>query len=549
MGLLFVKTADGKKKPSVWVYLFILLLVIGASAFFMVGDRVTGFDKVLKTDKAVEADMQTGDDAPPLIDMEQSNIEQDGLDAEAVNAMNKQVAREKGENNGWISEDRIREIKEKYQEETKQRTLSNFQPTVGDRLADFEDAPPPPPPVLPENIEKVDKPQRFMTLQERLAAEGIESGSTGGDSSSEFGIPEKVEEQQKKMENTRLGIPETLSGDEKMKNILPLGTFIPCVLESDIVTTDLQSTVWATVVLDVTFRRQLQLPKGLVRLRGKTASEPVQNMVDIYFDAMLFSDGTELPIEAFAYAAFDPRYPNRFKIRGVPGEMIVPPLYVKLQGLVYSAALGASDAYIQNYINENTTTPTSFQTVPTVNPITGQVETVIQEQQGAPVNNNIGGTVALSAGQAALTEWVEEAKQDLEKYRPYVVVEKGTPIFVQLEATVDVSKRAVNGVAKAQAEAMANGGMRMGGINPAENFAPGDARAKYTGSADTGSTGIQGDIAKASNDFLKQLQNVGPSDTSSLQQAQETLQRAQQSSGQSQSPTDLQQILQQIGGN
>jgi hypothetical protein len=271
-------------------------------------------------------------------------------------------------------------------------------------------------------------------------------------------------------------------------------------------------------------------------------------MVDIHFDVMLFSDGTELPINGFAYATFDPRYPTRFKVRGIPGEMIVPPLYVKLQGLVYSAALGASDAYIQNYANENTSTPSTFTTVPTINPITGQMESVIQEQQGQPINNNIGGTVALSAGQAALTEWVEEAKKDLEKYRPYVVIEKGTPIFVQLEETVDVSRRMVDGVAIAEAIAAEGGGIRMGGRDPNGSYAPGDARSKYSGLAERGADGITGDIATTSANFLKQLQNVGASsDTSSLQQAQEGLQRAQQSAGQS--PTDLQQVLQQMGGN
>lgn len=543
MGLLYVKTADGKKKPSVWVWIFLMLVILGGSVFLVTNDRVTGFDEVMKTEKA-QVSNTTG---PTPIEMAESGTDIEGLDAEAINAMNEQIEREKEENNGWISNDRIAEIKKKYEDETEQRSLSNFQPTVGDRLSDFEDAPPPPPPVLPENIEKVDKPQRFMTLAERLAAEGIEGGAAGSNSSSEFGVPEKVAIQKEEAEKERRGIPKSLDGEEPIKNLLPLGTYIPCVLESDVITTDLNSNVWATVVLDVTFRRQLQLPKGLVRLRGKTASEPVQNMVDIHFDVMLFSDGTELPINGFAYATFDPRFPNRFKVRGIPGEMIVPPLYVKLQGLVYSAALGASDAYIQNYINENTTIPNNFTTVPTINPVTGQVENVIQQQQGMPVNNNIGGTVALSAGQAALEEWVEEAKQDLEKYRPYVVIEKGTPIFVQLEETVDVSKRSVNGVARAEAAAMAAGSLRMGGVDSNQTFPPGDARAKYTGSADVGGDGVAGDIAKASNDFLKQLQSVGPADTSSLQQAQQALQKAQQSSGQS--PTDLQQVLQQMGAN
>lgn len=544
MGLLYVKTADGKKKPSVWVWLFLLLVILGGSIFLMTNDRITGFDGIMGKNNPQIQDQN----APAPIEMGESDTSTEGLDAEAINAMNEQIERETSENNGWLPQDRVAEIKSKFSEETKQRTLSNFQPSVGDRLQDFEDAQPAPAPVLPDNIENVDKPQRFMTLQERLAAEGIEGGGNSGASgSSEFGVPENIEKIQRDAENNRRGIPEATNEKPPIKNLLPLGTFIPCVLESDVITTDLNSTVWATVVLDVTFRRQLQLPKGLTKLRGRAASEPVQNMVDIHFDVLLFSDGTELPINAHAYAAFDPRFPNRFKVRGIPGEMIVPPLYAKLQGLVFAAALGASDAYIQNYANENTTTPTSFQTVPTINPVTGQVETVIQEQQGMPVNNNIAGTVGLSAAQGALTEWVEQAKEDLEKYRPYVVIEKGTPIFVQLEETVDVSERSINGVAKAQAEAMANGGVRMGGIPQNQVFAPGDARARYTGATEAGTSGVPGGIAEASNDFLKQLQNIGPADTAALQQAQEKLRSAQQSSGQN--SVDLQQVLQQMGGN
>ena len=544
MGLLFVKTSDGKKKPSVWVWIFALLLILGASIFFVTNDRITGFDEVMNTERAQAA----GPDAPAPIDMSETVKDEIGLDAEAINAMNGQIEREKEENNGWISQERMAEIKKKYEEETEARTRTNFQPTVSDRLSDFKDPMPVAPPPVPMDMDKVTKPQRFMTLAERLAAEGIEGTPGGLDAASEeFPIPERIIEQQKVADDLRKGVPPMTEKDEKMKNLLPMGTFIACILESDVITTDLNSHVWATVVLDVTFRRQMQLPKGLVRLRGRTAAEPVQNMVDIHFDVMLFSDGTELPINGFAYATFDPRYPNRFKVRGVPGEMIVPPLYVKLQGLVYAAALGASDAYIQNYINENTTQPNTFRTQPVIDPVTGQTSTVISESVGNPVNSNIGGTVALSAGQGALEEWVTEAKTDLEKYRPYVVIQKGTPVFVQLDETVDVSKRKVNGVAIAQAEAMAMGGTRTGTFGTGQAFHPADARARYSGGGGDGTAGIPGGIAQTGTDFFKQLQNIGPSNTEPLQKAQEALQNAQQSTGQSN--VDLQQILQQMGRN
>lgn len=548
MGFLYVKTADGKKKPSVWVWLFLLGLILAGSVFLVSNKRVTGMDEILNTDRAQMAN----NEGPAPMEMAESGRDIEGLDAEAINQMNEQIEREKSENNGWISNDRLNEIKRKYEQETLTRTKSNFQPTVEERLSSFSEPTATPPPPSPEALENVSKPKRFMTLAERLQAEGIESTPNRDSGSEEFGIPQAVADRQKLDENIRTGQPSLINQQERIKNLLPMGTFIPCVLESDIITTDLTSHVWATVVLDVTFRRQLQLPKGLVRLRGKTASEPVQNMVDIHFDVMLFSDGSELPINGFAYATFDPRFPNRFKIRGIPGEMIVPPLYMKLQGLVFAAALGASDAYIQNYVNENTSTPNTFTTVPYVDPVTGQTQSVITQNQGNPINNRIGETVGLSAAQGALEEWVAKAQEDLEKYRPYVVVEKGTPIFVQLDETVDVSQRKVNGVAIAQAEAAAAGGQRMGAANSNEIYPPGDARSKYSNRVGGNQSGVPGGIAAASNDFLKQLQNIQPADTSSLQKAQEVLQRAQQSAGQEntgQGNPNLQQVLQEIGGN
>lgn len=543
MGFLYVKTSDGKKKPSVWVWLFLLGLILAGSIFLVSNKRVTGMDKILSTDKA----QRENNEGPSPMEMGESSRDIQGLDAEAINQMNEQIDREKAENNGWISKERLDEIKRKYEEETLSRSKSNFQPTVDERLSNFSEPTSTPPPPSPEALENVTKPKRFMTLAERLEAEGIEGKPSRDSGSEEFGLPQAVADRQKNIEEMKSAQPPAMGGEQRIRNLLPMGTFIPCVLESDIITTDLSSNVWATVVLDVTFRRQLQLPKGLVRLRGKTASEPVQNMVDIHFDVMLFSDGAELPINGFAYATFDPRYPNRFKVRGIPGEMIVPPLYLKLQGLVYSAALGASDAYIQNFANENTTTPNTFTTVPYVDPVTGQTQSVITQEQGNPVNNRIGETVGLSAAQGALEEWVTQAQKDLEKYRPYVVVEKGTPIFVQLDETVDVAKRTINGVAIAQAEAMAAGTQRMGARSTDVLYPPGDARSQYSSRVGNSQSGTPGSIAEAGNDFLKQLQSIQPADTTSLQQSQQTLQRAQESTGQGN--PNLQQVLQEIGGN
>jgi len=552
MGFLYVKTADGKKRASVWVWVILLVILLGASVFFVTNKRETGMEQMIKGQQR-EDNLEVS-----KIAKDETNKNTEDMDTDAVNKMNEQIAREEEENGGWISNERKAEIRDKYIAETENKQSSNFNPSVDKRLEGFLDPEPTPTPIAQPQVQQQEKVENYMTLDDRLKAEGIEKKAMGSKSrATEFG--NKKETKQERENKIRQQGGARSQEFEKVANLLPMGTFIPCVLESDVVTSDLTSHVWATVVLDVTFRRQMQLPKGLVKLRGKTASEPVQNMVDIYFDVMLFSDGTELPIEGFAYAAFDPRYPTRFKVRGVPGEMIVPPMYVKLQSLVYSAALGASDAYIQNYINENTSTPSTFTTVPTINPVTGQVTSVIQQQQGQPVNNAIGETVALSAGQSALEDLVKKAKEDLEKYRPYVIVEKGTPIFVQIDKTIDVSKRQINGVEIAKAlaaEAAANGGKPVKDPNPI--FPPGDARAQYTGSRPSGDStdGMQGGVLDTSSAFFDKLQNLDPDTQKRLQEAQAGLSNAlkmqQQERGGSTTPAEnndaeLQAILDNMG--
>jgi hypothetical protein len=519
MGFLFVKTAEGKKKPSVWIWVGLLVMVLGASVFFVTSDGSTGLNLMQKT--------QGPEEKPTMITKEETAKSSGEIDADGQNRMNEQIARETAENGGWLDDARRDEIRRKYEEEFQTRQASNFRPTISDRLQGMNETEPTPTPVPMDTTQNAGKEKRYMTLEERLKVEGREGGSSNNNNGArEFPLPEKmVKEQQAQTQVTTASNSKEWT---KMRNILPMGTFIPCVLESDVVTTDLSSHVWATVVLDVTFRRQLQLPKGLVRLRGKTATEPVQNMVDIQFDVMLFSDGSELPINAFAYAAFDPRYPNRFKIRGIPGEMVVPPYYVELKRMLAAGLVSASDAFIQNYANENTETQSTFTTVPQINPTTGQVENVITEQQGQPVNNNIWGTVGLGVGQGAITKWQESVEKDAEKYRPYVTIEKGTAFFVQLDSTVDVSLRKVNGVAIAQAEAEAKRG-GIGGTQP-QVFARGDARYTLGSQAE----GLGGTRGAATDDFLRRLQSTDPQVARQLASANQNLSQAQQ---QSQTPS------------
>lgn len=554
MGFIFVKTEDGTKKPSVWVWLILLGIFLGISIFLVSGDRTTGLDEMAgKSRRQVEQRKPT-----PIVKGE-TEKESYEMDTRAINEMNAQIERERLDNGGFLSPEREREIRRKYEEESRARARSNFNPSVSNRLSEFENKQSEPePPITPTGTHMTSSPSSstYRTFSERVQAEGItpmkgEKGitftnnRTGG----------TVSSQQLRGGSLQSGV--SLQDGRSLKgpsNILPLGTFIPCVLDGDIVTSELNSHVWANVVLDVTFRRQLQLPKGLVKIRGKTATEPVQNVVDVFFDTMVFADGTELPIKGFAYAAFDPRHPHRFRTRGIPGEIVVPPLWPKLRGLLYGAALGASEAYIQNFINENTTERTTFSVVPIIDPATGRTYNQIQEQSQRPINTRIWETTALSSGKSILEGLIEETRRDMEKYKPYLVVEKGTPFFVQLEETVDVSNRRINGTALAREEEnlraleMTRQGLPM----KTEVFPPGDARAQYTGVAPTkvttggSSLGTMGSAINSANQQLTQAQEE-------LARASARAQSILQSGGAinptpptPQTPQDLQKILLQM---
>jgi len=551
MGLIFVKTADGKQKPSLFVWLLVLVVLLGGSLFIVTNKRTTGLEELHGNSRA-----QKQAEAPsPINKKETIKSSQAGMDAETQNAMEAQIKKETEENGGYLAPQRTDEIQRKYEAEYEQKQSANFRPTVTQRLGEMGKTNATPAPPKPAQPKKSASSGRYKTLAERMEADGIKPNQRGNSGGTDFKQPTNISKNQVDTNTIRSDTP-TGPNWSKSTNLLPLGTFIPCVLDGDVVTTDLTSHVWANVVLDTTFRRQLQLPKGIVKIRGKTASEPVQNLVDIFFDTMVFSDGTELPISGFAYAALDPRFPNRFKARGIPGKMIVPPYFVKLQSLIYSAALGASDAYIQNYLNENTTTQSTFTTVPTIDPNTGQVSNQIQQTQGQPVNNQIGATIGLSAGQAALEDLVTEAKKDLEKYRPYVTIEKGTPLYVQLDTTVDVNTRKINGTAIAkEAELQRNLALSAKGVpmpKTTEIYPPGDARAKYTGydpSTGTSSTAANATspgVQEATNQFLNQLQ-PNSQQAAALSQAEAGVAAARSGQTGTGNAAALQQLLQSIG--
>lgn len=256
------------------------------------------------------------------------------------------------------------------------------------------------------------------------------------------------------------------------QNFLPLGTYIPAILLEDVITNDLQQYITVSVADDVTFRKRMQLPKGAVMLRGRVAAEPVQDVADIHFDVMIFADGTELPCSGVAYSALDLRYPDRFRTRGLPGELITPPLYLKAKALYYTAVAGGLESYLED-TNQN--------------PNLGSGNITIQPPKGSGNYNDYFAQkknpdylkrAVLSGTLNTINVIKDDLQRDMERYRPYLKIEKGAPLFVQLEQTVNLSARTVNGLAKAQERerlTAAEGGAAY--ANSQIYYPPGDARA------------------------------------------------------------------------
>lgn len=254
--------------------------------------------------------------------------------------------------------------------------------------------------------------------------------------------------------------PKDTSGmfdpSEGPQNILPMGTFIACDLDQDVRSDSLSSYVWCTVVIDSTFRRQLQLPLGLARARGKVATQPVGDKVDIAFDVLQFSDGTEVPISGNAYTPFDLSAPDRFKERGIIGVLHTPPLYIELEGDLLAG--------IQGGLGGSGSTST-------VNSTFGSFSTTSNK------------SFLQGAGDSVASRLLDHADKMLATYQPYVTLEKGQPFFIQLDNDVDLNKRAVNGFATAQEKARL---AKIGELNALN--VPGAQIANMVGGGNAGST-------------------------------------------------------------
>jgi len=226
--------------------------------------------------------------------------------------------------------------------------------------------------------------------------------------------------------SSSVGGGNSFKGEGISANSVPTGTNIPVVLLQDVVTTNRNQYVWVQVAQEVIFRNQVQLPKG-VRIRGDTSGS-IREMVDINFDLMVFPDGTELRLDATAVNGFDPRFPNMYKLQGITGTYVVPPVWTKLLPIFIEAAIGYSDN------NREFRQPSGN---------TGSTASTETAESTPPPEENERINEAINSASSALGQMVIE---DLERYQPYVRLNRGQSFFVQTNSTLDFSNRTLGGM-------------------------------------------------------------------------------------------------------
>lgn len=106
------------------------------------------------------------------------------------------------------------------------------------------------------------------------------------------------------------------------KNFLPRGFFFPVYLLTTVQTVNQEDIVVLGVAENVIFQHKVQLPFG-TRLLGSAGASNFEDRVMINIDTILYPDGRELPISAFAKDSSD-------LASGIRGYYIPQPLRVQL---------------------------------------------------------------------------------------------------------------------------------------------------------------------------------------------------------------------------
>jgi hypothetical protein len=199
-------------------------------------------------------------------------------------------------------------------------------------------------------------------------------------------------------------------------NSVPTGTPINVVLVNNVISSSLRQRVWAITVQELVFRRQVQLPRG-VMFGGHASSSPVRDMLDVTFDIVVFPDGTELSFSGHAVNVYNPSRPGLEGMRGLVDLYREPPLWSQFAPVLIEAVMGYTDvAYPENM--------------------------VVSSSGEQTVSSRVQGNKAIHSSAAILKSQILGY---LERYAPYVHLRKGLPFSVVMDSTVDFSKRQLGG--------------------------------------------------------------------------------------------------------
>lgn len=117
-----------------------------------------------------------------------------------------------------------------------------------------------------------------------------------------------------------------------------------------------------------------------------------------------------------------------YKLQGITGTYVVPPVWTKLLPIFIEAAIGYSDN------NREFRQPSGN---------TGSTASTETAESTPPPEENERINEAINSASSALGQMVIE---DLERYQPYVRLNRGQSFFVQTNSTLDFSNRTLGGM-------------------------------------------------------------------------------------------------------
>lgn len=529
--LLHPLTPDSKR-PKITFVLALLLIFLGFIYFAQSGSN--GNARLYKTDPPPKAE-------PGAYRQQNQQLIRDvyneGADSQTIDQKNKALAalkEQQGTSNPDANHAAEKAITEQFNKDRQakldqQRKVSDFE----ERLKKFMEKPHTEAEIQQfkqENAPPADS-SGWKTIAELIAEKQLSPKSTTSMSGEKFTTPAPNATPVSTQNSAANEYKKTLDWDTDngIPNFIPLHAVkIPCILLDNIKTNQLKQHINVAVCQDVVFAHRIQMRAYTAVITGEVAATPVGDTLDIHFDTIVFSDGTELPISGTAYSPEDPRYPGQAGYRGIHGTLVTPPLYTQILSFLGNAATAGMQQYLNSSQTQNSIYgygstqqfPNGQQgsTSTTTTVTNGNQTTTTESTQYSPLNSlnpNWKAQVGVATAESATNQLNQALQEKMQEYKPYVFVRAGTPIWIDLDQTINLNARRLNGVLHAQLlEAQATG--RGFGIPQQPYYPPGDARynsAQQVNNPQLSANGVNpntntGANNPSSNQLLQQMQQL-----------------------------------------